>query len=180
MTKTLVFLCGPNGIGKTTIGMALMRRLPGSAYVDTDPCRTMNPAALDDVTIPTIAANIACLIRNYLWCDALETVIFSYGFHGRRREVFDAVMRALAGGPAMPGEPALAGVPFDFLPLLLTCDEAENVRRMRADGRDPERIQRALEHSRPAYAGVDYPRIDITRLSAEEAAAAILVHLHRT
>jgi len=85
VTKALVFPCGPNGIGKTTFGTALMRRLPGSAYVDTDPCRTMSPSVLGDVTIPTVAADIACLIRNYLLCDAVHTVIFSYGFHGRRR-----------------------------------------------------------------------------------------------
>ncbi len=33
-----------------------MRRLPGSAYVDTDPCRTMSPSVLGDVTIPTVTS----------------------------------------------------------------------------------------------------------------------------
>jgi len=160
--KTLLFICGPNGIGKTTICRAMLARLPQSAYVDSDPLRLMSPFLLDDTTIPTIRKNISDVMANYLDCSAVRTVIFSYGVHGRRWEVLDGVMADLSGRA------------FAFMPFLLTCDEAENVRRMESDGRDAERIRRAIETSRDAYVGVDYPRIDVTGLSADQAALAIL------
>ncbi len=69
--KRLIFLCGPNGIGKTTICRTLLHILERSTYVDTDPCRMMNPFVLNDGTIPTIAGNIASLIGNYLDCPAV-------------------------------------------------------------------------------------------------------------
>lgn len=160
--KNLLFICGPNGIGKTTICKQLVRQLPNSAYVDSEPCRLMNPFVLNDDTIPTIRKNISDLIRNYFHCPAVQTVIFSYGFHGRRKEIFDGVLQDLAD------------MEYRFIPLLLTCAAEENVRRMMCDGRDAARIQRALEVSRQAFAGVEYPQIDITALSVEDAVSSIL------
>jgi hypothetical protein len=125
----------------------------------------MNPAVLDDITIPTITRNISGMLRNYLLCPVVETVIFSYGLHGRRREVFDGVLRDLSD------------IDTIFVPLLLTCEVSENVRRMVADGRDPDRIRRALCYSRSIYADVGYAQIDITRLSVDEAVTMILCHL---
>lgn len=160
--KNLLFLCGPNGIGKTTICKEIVQQLPHSAYVDSDPCRVMNPFVLDDQTIPTIFKNIGGLLRNYLTCPVVDTVIFSYGFHGRRREVFEAVFAELSG------------IEYRFVPFLLCCGETENRRRMMADHRNPERMQSALEESRKAFDGVPYPQIDITDLSAPDAAKTIL------
>lgn len=159
--KTVLFICGSNGIGKTTICKAMVKQLPHSAYVDTDPCRFINPNVLDDETIPTIRKNISDLIRNYLDSTFAQTVIFSYGFHGRRKEIFDGIMDDLSAHT------------FHFIPLLLVCDEAENIRRMVCDGRDGKRIQRALASSRNAYADVNYPTIDISALSVDEAIARI-------
>ena len=99
----------------------------------------INPFALTDETIPTIARNISDLIGNYLDCPAVDTVLFSYGFHGRRKEVFGRVVQALQRRT------------FRFVPLLLACEEEENIRRMRADGRDEARIRRTVEQSRAVY-----------------------------
>jgi energy-coupling factor transporter ATP-binding protein EcfA2 len=164
--KRLLFICGSNGIGKTTICKHLVRQLPNSAYVDSEPCRLMNPFVLNDETIPTIRKNISDLIRNYFQCPAVQTVIFSYGFHGRRREIFDGVLQDIAD------------MEYNLIPLLLTCSEEENIRRMCCDHRDAERIQRALQVSRQAFAGVGYPQIDITELSIEDAVSRILSALN--
>ena len=160
--KSIVFICGPNGIGKTTLCKALLARLANTAYVDSESCRLMNPFVLDDDTIPTIRGNLSALIRNYLDCPVVRTVIFSYGFHGRRKEVFDGVIEDISDRA------------YNFIPILLTCDEAENIRRMHCDGRDVERIRRAVEVSRDAYSGVTYPAIDISTLSVDEAVSRIL------
>jgi hypothetical protein len=160
--KHLLFLCGPNGIGKTAIGREIVRQLPNTAYVDSDSCRMMNPFVLDDTTIPTIAKNISDLIINYLNCQAVTNVVFSYGFHGRRKEVFQAVMERLSD------------MPFDFIPLLLWCGEDENVKRMQADNRSIEQVWRTLTVSRSSFNDIPYPRLDITDFSISIAAEMII------
>lgn len=160
--KNLLFLCGPNGIGKTTISMEIINQLPRSAYVDSDSCRVMNPFVLDDDTIPTISKNISDLIFNYWSCPLVDTVVFSYGFHGRRKEVFQTATAALSKQE------------HQFIPILLWCSEEENIRRMKADRRDQERIVRAVKESRKAFDGVTYLSLDVTELTAMEAAKTVL------
>lgn len=160
--KTLLFLCGPNGIGKTTICNEILERLPSSAYVDSEACRRMNPFELNDGSIPVIAKNISDMIGNYMRSSSIHTVIFSYGFHGRRKEVFNRVMKNLSN------------IPYTFVPYLLWCSEKENIRRMTEDGRDPDRMLRTVEISRNAYDVIDYPKIDVTLFSAAEAAELII------
>ena len=72
------------------------------------------------------------------------------------------------------------GIPFDFTPLLLTCGEAENIRRMRTDGRDEERIRRAIQNTRSLYDTCPFPRIDVNSLTIPETVQAILNALHQT
>lgn len=160
--KNLLFLCGPNGIGKTTISKEILNNIPNSAYVDSDPCRMMNPFALNDVTIPIIAKNISDLITNYLNCTTVNTVIFSYGFHGRRKEVFEMVISNISN------------LEYNFVPFLLWCDLEENINRMKFDNRSEERIKRTIEQSRKAFRYVSYPKIDITNLSVVESAKFII------
>lgn len=160
--KNLLFICGPNGIGKSTISKEIVRQLPNTAYVDSDPCRFMNPFILSDETIPTIAENISDLILNYMNCPIINNVVFSYGFHGRRKEVFEKVMLELKK------------IDYNFIPLLLWCSENENVKRMHADNRSHERIQRAINESRKSFNDVTYPKIDITNFSVSEAAKNII------
>lgn len=160
--KTLLFICGPNGVGKTTVCRYLVENTAQTAYVDSDACRLMNPFVLDDVSIPVISKNISDMIRNYLNCDYVDTVLFSYGFHGRRREVFERVLASLND------------MEYHFQPVLLLCEEKENVRRMQQDGRAPERIRRGIEQSRKAFENVDYETLDVTDLTVAETADKIL------
>lgn len=160
--KNLLFLCGPNGIGKTTISKEIVINLPHSAYVDSDPCRFMNPFVLDAVTIPTIAKNISDMILNYFDCPLIQTVVFSYGFHGRRKEVFETVLNQLSA------------VPHHFIPYLLWCSEEEHLKRLHKDNRSTERIETALHPSRKAFGQILWPKLDITEMTSSEAALEII------
>lgn len=161
--KNLLFLCGPNGIGKTTISKEIVRQLPNTAYVDSDPCRFMNPFVLSNETIPTIAKNISDLIINYMDCPIINNAIFTYGFHGRRKEVFEMVMVELSK------------IEYNFIPFLLWCSEEENVKRMHTNNRSFERIQSTLNVSRKSFNDVTYPKIDITHFSVVESAKSIII-----
>ncbi|NLC45325.1 MAG: hypothetical protein GX783_13725 [Clostridiales bacterium] len=122
----------------------------------------MNPFVLNNDTIPTIAKNISDLLINYLNCPIINTVVFSYGFHGRRKEVFQKVLANISK------------IEHNFIPFLLWCSKEENIRRMNADNRSDDRIQRALTESRKAFDDVIYPKLDITSLSTSEAAETII------
>lgn len=122
----------------------------------------MNPFVLNDETIPTIAKNISDLLINYLKCTIVNTVVFSYGFHGRRREVFQRILSEISR------------VEYDFIPFLLWCSEEENINRMKFDNRSDAHIQRTLNESRKALDDVNYPKLDITNLSVPEVVKTII------
>lgn len=56
----------------------------------------------------------------------------------------------------------------------LECDEIENVRRMKADGRDEVRIGRALTNTRELFDDLNVPKVDVTKLNVKETAEQII------
>ena len=161
--KTLVAIFGPNGVGKSTVCGKLLEQTPQSAYLDADWCRKFNPFHFTPCTLELDIKNITDLLSNYLNCPEIQTVFLPYGLHGQRREIWERVLNGLR-------ERCDA---FRIFPVLLLCDEKENIRRMQADSRDEERILRALRNSRTVYEGCPYPAIDVTCLTPEETAGKI-------
>ncbi len=123
----------------------------------------MNPPPTTAGELTAVRHNLLALMRNYFECPAIETVVFPYGFHGHRRQLFTQLLDALR-----------RDIRFLLCPVVLECSEAENLRRMRADGRDEARIARALDNSRGIYENVPYPRLDVTDLTVAETAERIL------
>jgi cytidylate kinase len=156
--KNLILICGPNGVGKSSACMQLVQALDHAAYIDSDWCRVMHPFTFNPETIHIIKSNIVAMMTNYFQSSLIENVIFQYGFHGPRKQIFDGIQRELH----------TQGISYQFCPILLTCDVAENIARMRMDGRDEERIQRALQNTRDLYDVYDYPCIDTTLLSVSQ------------
>ena len=62
-----------------------------------------------------------------------------------------------------------AQIPYKLKSIILECEYDENLRRSRMDGRDEEHIKYFTEHTRDIYNQYDYPRLDITLLSVDEA-----------
>ncbi|MHB1485773.1 MAG: GNAT family N-acetyltransferase [Saccharofermentanales bacterium] len=161
--KKLIVILGANGIGKSTVSAALFKKLPNSAYIESDYCRMINPAGFTDETIAVNKKNILDLMLNYFNSSTIQNVIFPYGFHGHRKQVFEALLNDLK-----------KKVKFRFYPILLVCDEAENIRRMKADGREDERITRGIIKTRALYDEYDYPRIDVTNITVIKTVDSIL------
>lgn len=156
--KKLIFVCGPSGIGKSTACRKLCKTMDACALVDSDWCRFMNPFSFTEENKDMVVTNLSTLLLGYLRNSGAKNVIFLYGFHGPRKQLFDRVM-------ALINE---SGIPYAFVPMILECGEEENLRRSRADGRDEDHIRYFMAHTRPVYDAYDYHRIDVTALTVEE------------
>lgn len=161
--KKLIFVCGASGIGKSTICAKLYKTLNNSAFVDSDYCRMIYPFEFSDELKSIVEDNMATMLINYLRCSTIDNVIFLYGFHGPRKQIFDNIMTRASN----------TGITYEFMPIILECELEENVRRARNDGRDENRIKFGLENSRELYRQYDYPRLDITHLTVDEAVESL-------
>lgn len=161
--KKLIVILGANGVGKSTAAAELMRMLPNSAFIDSDSLRMMNPAGNSEALIHIQKLNIFDVMSNYFSSDMIKYVIFPYGVHGHRKQLLEEIVRGIVGK-------------FDVetCTVVLTCSEEENIRRMKLDSRDNERIKRALEFSRPEYNDIEQLKIDTTSLTPKETACAII------
>ena len=161
--KKLIVIVGPNGTGKTTTCECLLPLLGRAAQVDGDWCRAVYPPELTEETLRLNEENVFCMIRNALRCPGIDSVVFSYGYHGHRKALLERVIERLCAD----------GLEFQVKTVLVTCSEEENVRRMIRDGRDEERIRRAVQKHRVVYEDLDLPTVDSTHLTPEQTAQAV-------
>ena len=162
--KQLIIIIGPNGVGKTTSAKEILQSLPHTAYVDSDWCRMTNPFEFTKITKNTVENNIYCLLSNYLNCNDIDTVLFTYAWHGERKEIYENVMARLKED----------GIKFKESIFVLKCSKDENIKRARKDGRDEVRIDRGIKNTFDFYDGYDYPTIDTTLMTPSQVAAKII------
>lgn len=164
--KKLIFINGSNGVGKSTLCKTLNTKIENSAWLESEWCRMTNPFAFNDEIIKMVEKNISFMLRSYLESSTLEYVIFNYGFHGPRKQIFENIIKNIRD------------IDYQLIPITITCSYDENKFRMLKDGRDEERISRALA-VRNIYEGLDNPKIDTTDMSVEETACKVLEILKR-
>lgn len=167
--KQLIVIVGPNAVGKSKIAKKIVEKYPQSAYVDSDWCRAMNPFKITDVTKQVVETNIYCLLHNYLSCDEISTVVFTYSWHGGRKEIYDSVMMKLRDD----------GIAFEEQVIILKCNKAEIRERAISDGRDKERIARGMKNTFSFYDEFDYPCINTTHMTPTEVAEKIMILICR-
>ena len=124
----------------------------------------MNPFSFSHEEIEIVISNISTMMINYFRASTIENVIFQYGFHGVRKQIFDCIL----------GKLEASGISYAFCPVILECRLEENINRMLKDGRDAGRIHRAIQKTRDIYDEYNYPRIDSTGLTPEETAEGIM------
>lgn len=106
-------------------------------------------------------SNMSHLLRTYLTAPSIAYVVLCYGLHGRRRNIYARVIESLRD------------LEYALVPITVTCDRRENIRRMQGDSRSEQRIARAIE-SRQAYRGLCWPKLDTTGMTPQEAVAEVL------
>ena len=162
--KQLIVIIGPNGVGKTTTAKKIVEQYENVAYVDSDWCRVMNPFAFTESTKETIIENIYCLLRNYLSCSDINTVVFTYAWHGERKAIYEKVMEKLKN----------ESIEFTQTIIILKCSKDENIKRAIQDGRDEIRIKRGMEMTFSFYDNLDYLCIDTTNMTPTAVAQQIV------
>ena len=162
MTR-LIVLVGPNAVGKSTTAMKIRELYQGSAVVDSDWCRVMNPFTLTDITKKTVMENMYCLLRNYLLCEEISTVIFTYSWHGGRKALYDSIIERLQND----------GIEFQEIVVILKCSESENKIRGLSDNRDEERVERGIKSTFSFYDEFEFPCIDTTGMTVLEVAERV-------
>ncbi len=161
--KKLIVILGSNGVGKSTTAKAFLDKYTGCAYVDADWCRAINPFPFTPSTKKAVTENIYCILKNYLLCEDIDKIVFPYGFHGERKEIFDTVICKLKEDR----------IEFELLPIVLKCSMQENIKRCERDGRETGRIERGLKNTFHYYDELKYPNIITTELSPKEVAEKI-------
>lgn len=91
--KTLLFLNGPMGVGKSAVCRALSDRMTPSVYLDGDWCWSMNPFRVTDETKGMVLDNITAMLSRFLVCPELDYVIFGWVMH--RPEIAQSILSRL-------------------------------------------------------------------------------------
>lgn len=91
--KTLFFINGPMGVGKTAICGKLLRRLEAAAYLDGDWCWNLNPFRVTEETKAMVMDNITAVLSRFLSCPELDYIIFSWVMH--QPEIAQTILRRL-------------------------------------------------------------------------------------
>lgn len=79
--KTLIFVNGPMGVGKSAVCRELLKLLTPGVYLDGDWCWNMNPFRVTDETRAMVLDNITGTLSRFLACPELDYVIFGWVMH---------------------------------------------------------------------------------------------------
>ena len=160
--KRLIFVNGPMGVGKSTVCRELQKLLAPCAYLDGDWCWDLVPFTVTEETKELVLGNAAHLLRSFLDCSAVETVLFAWVLP--KREIIDELLSRIGGGA-------------EFRLFTLTAGEQTLAARLEADVREGRReagvIARALSYI-PLYAAdMGGVRIGTDALAAADVARTI-------
>ena len=91
--KTLYFIGGTMGVGKTTVSQKLKQILPNIVFLDGDWCWDASPFQVTEETKEMVIDNICSLLNNFLRCSAYENVIFCWVMH--KQFIIDSILEKL-------------------------------------------------------------------------------------
>ena len=161
--KTLYFIGGTMGIGKTTISQALKVSLSRSVFLDGDWCWDMHPFTVTPETKRLVQLNIVTLLNNFLQSPAFDYVIFCWVMH--QQEIIDNLLKQIDTSNCR-------------LINLSLVSNAENLReRLQKDIDTGLRQNDILERSiarLPFYENLDSHKIDVSGKSIEQIVSEIL------
>lgn len=166
--KTLLFVNGPMGVGKTSVCKALLERLTPGVYLDGDWCWNMNPFQVTYETKSMVLDNITAMLSRFLACPELEYVLFSWVMN--QPEIAQTILNQLK----------LDGVKV-FQYTLLCTEKTLRYRLGRdiqAGLRGADVLERGVSYL-PLYAGQNTIKIMTDSLSPQEIAEEIMTQMRK-
>ena len=92
MTRRLIFIGGPPGVGKSSVARILLQGLDEIVWLDGDDLWNMNPFRVDERTIAMVQDNVVSVLSRFLEAD-LSTIVFTWVLH--RQEIIDGLLARL-------------------------------------------------------------------------------------
>lgn len=160
--KKLYLVGGTMGVGKTTVCKLLRDMLPNSVFLDGDWCWDMHPFVVTDETKTMVTDNICHLLRNFIGCSAFENIIFCWVMH--EQTIIDDIRSKLN----------LSNCDVQCVSLVASGEAlARRIQKdIEAGLRTPDVMERSLGRL-PLYEGLDTIKIDVSGISAMDAAEKI-------
>ncbi|WP_225047910.1 AAA family ATPase [Lacticaseibacillus kribbianus] len=163
MSKRLILIGGPMGIGKSTLGQYLVDHSADRAvFLDGDWCWAMHPWDFSDENKKMVMANIQFLLNAFIANSRLDTIVFVWVMH--QQAIIDELLAGLHGD-------------FDAHSVSLVATPAELTRRFEQDVAGGVREQAALAGTLarlPLYDAVASLKLDVTGFECAENAARLL------
>lgn len=166
MTKQLILIGGPMGVGKTTIGQYLVEKeLTQAVFLDGDWCWHMHPWVFSDENKAMVMRNIQFLLNSFLANSQFETIVFAWVMH--QQSIIDELLAGLTGD--------FTTTSFSLIPSV-----AELTSRFTKDAaaglRDAAALQGSIARIK-MYENIDSIKINVTGHTPEETATQILNQL---
>ena len=166
--KTLYLIGGAMGVGKTAAGRELKLLLDKSVFLDGDWCWDMHPFTVNDETKKMVLDNICFMLSSFIKCSAIENIIFCWVMH--EQSIIDEISSRIN----------VSGC--KVISVSLTCSREALAERLRRDIdaglRSGDIIKRSTERL-PMYRALDTVKIDVSEITAAEA-AEMIAELGRT
>lgn len=164
--KNLIFINGTMGVGKTATGRELQKLLPNCVFLDGDWCWDMSPFIVNDETKTMVVDNISYLLNNFISCSVYENVIFCWVMD--EQEILDDILSRLDKHDCI------------LYKFSLVCSEQSLISRITKDIKLGIRTRDVIKRSVPRlkkYLEMDTEKIDVSKISAKEAAEIIFSHI---
>ncbi len=160
--KKLIMINGTMGVGKSAVCRQLLKILTPGVWLDGDWCWNMNPFVVTDENKAMVTSNISYLLQSFLRNTGYEYVIFCWVIH--QEIIFDQILANLREDD------------FELYKISLICSEKALAARLQKDVEAGIRNQDIINRSLPRlalYRGMDTQKIDVSDMTAEQAAQEI-------
>ena len=162
-TKMLYLIGGTMGVGKTTVGQILKRRLHDCVFLDGDWCWQADPFKVTEGTKRMVLDNICYLLGSFLRQPEYRNIVFCWVMH--EQSIIDEIMSRLdLRGCRVVCVSLMAGE--DVLRARLEADVAAGVRESDVVCRSIARL--------PLYGRLDTIKVDTDGKTPEEVAREIM------
>ncbi|MCD7856248.1 MAG: AAA family ATPase [Clostridiales bacterium] len=162
--KTIYFIGGTMGVGKTTVCQRLKQELTDCVFLDGDWCWDANPFQVNEETKTMVLENICFLLNQFIHCSAYQTILFCWVMH--EQEIIDAILEKLDTADCK------------VKTISLLCSEQALRDRLLGDVRKGIRQADVIERSvqrLPLYQGLNTKKIDTSGRTVEQIVREILL-----